>query len=100
MPGGGERHRARARVDLGVDERRGLRGLERLDERVEMAEHRARPDAGDRQRAHRAAQLAHRRRGLQPAPDDVADDDPDPVAGEHEGVVPVAADLQCSPAGW
>ena len=94
VSGGGERDHARVRVDLGVDERRELRGLDLLDERVEVADHRARAGAGDRQRAHRAAQLPHRRRRRQPASDHVADDHPDPPAVERERVVPVAADLE------
>ena len=44
--------------------------------------------------ASRAAQLAHRGGGLDPSPDDVADHEPDAVAGERERVVPVAADLE------
>ena len=52
-------------------------------------------EPGRRQRAQGAAQLAHRRGGLEAAPHDVADHDPERLARlEPERVVPVAPDLE------
>ena len=62
--------------------------------RSSRAEQLGRSGVDGGQRADRAAQLPHRRRGVQPAADDVADHDGDPVGVEEERVVPVAADLQ------
>ena len=57
------------------------------------------PELGAGQGARRAAQLAHRRGGLDAAADDVADDEPDRVLADSERVVPVAADLQRGDGG-
>ena len=95
MAGAGVRQRPRGDVELRVRDGRHAPDAVARDVAVERVEQRARGQAGRRERADRAAQLAHHRRGLDAVPDDVADDEADrrPLVAEPEGVVPVAADL-------
>jgi hypothetical protein len=81
-------------IEDGVRERRHGRLRNLLDEQVERVEH-ARRGPCRRKGAHRATELAHGDGGLQPVTHDVADDERELAVAEAEGVVPVAADLQC-----
>ena len=82
---------ARAGVDDGVDERRAARARDAVRVAREQLQHARRRAPLERVGAQRAAQLAHRRGRLRPVPDDVADRDPQPPAGQLERVVEVPA---------
>ena len=75
---------ARRRIEVEVDERRAEALVEMVGEPVQLAHDLRRLEAVDRVRAQRGAQLAHRRGGLEAAPDDVADDDADAAVGQRE----------------
>ena len=94
MPRADVAHLARERVEVQVGERRAETDTEVIDEPVQLADDLGRLQAVDGVGAQRRAQLAHRRRGLDPAPDDVADDHPDAPVRERDHVVPVPADLR------
>ena len=94
VAGAGEPDDPRRQVELRVHDRRegGRRHL--LDEAVEALQDGGWRAPRLRQRPGGAAQLAHGRRGAEPAPDDVAHHDrQDALVGE-EDVVPVAPDLE------
>ena len=64
-----------------------------LDQVVAAVDDDVRAEALPRVGAQHTAQLAHRRRGPQVVPDDVADGHPHRAVGQRQQVVPVAADL-------
>ena len=73
--------------------------LDLLRELVEPAEQLGHALDDEPERAHRAPQLAHRRRRLNAVADDVADRDEDTPVLALDQVVPVAADLELGGAG-
>ncbi len=91
MAGGGVAHLARGGVDDGVDDRRPARARDAVRVAREQLQHARRRAPFERVRPQRAAQLAHRRGRLGPVPDDVADGDPEPPAGQLQRVVEVPA---------
>ena len=96
MAGVDDAQAAEVGLDDRVDERRHVVRAQRL-----VVEVQARDDLGGRValdgvRAGDAAQLAHARGGVDAAPGDVADDQPEAPAGQGEGVEPVAADRCCA----
>ena len=74
-----------------VDERRHRQRAEAQHQAVDRSDHGGGRVAVGGVGAHRGPQLRHHRRGLDAAPDDVADRQRDAPAGEREDVVPVAA---------
>ena len=88
---------ASADAELGADQRGHVADVVPVRVGVERVEQRPRTQARRGERAHGAAQLAHRRRGADPAADHVSDDEADRLAlVEPEGVVPVAPDLEAA----
>jgi hypothetical protein len=101
MARAGVAHETEPHVDLRVRDRGHLAELVPAGELGQRLEQGARLEAGRRQRAQGAAQLAHGRRGGEPAPDDVPDDDGDRLPGTSQNASyqspPTSSPLS---AGW
>jgi hypothetical protein len=63
-----------------------------VDEGMQATDDRGGPGLGQRVRAYRAAELAHRAGGGEAVPGGVADDEHETAVGQPDRVVPVAAD--------
>ena len=94
VPRAGVAELARRQVELGVGEGGHAGRLDLLDEPVQPRQQPARTHLGAGDRAHGAAQLAHRARRREAATDDVPHAQGQQPVGGEEGVVPVASDLQ------
>jgi hypothetical protein len=93
------------RIEHGVHAGAHLLAVERAHEARRAPRHLCRRPVLECIGAQRDAQVAHHRRGADPAPDHVADRHPHPPAGQGDHLVPVPADLhavapcQVAPAG-
>ena len=99
MAGRGEPDRLGVGIDDREQERRRAPALELLDEAVHALEDQRRAKSFERVSAHRALEVRHPGRGLDTAPDDVADHQADASVAQRDGVVPVAADASLARTG-